>query len=106
MTTTLVLGILVGFTSLTMTTLAIPQAEVASADADQADNKGSELSIKAFDAINSSVQVTLDHSFFLIDVLPEMEEMDDEFVESQEALTAGSKVLKILFSRIISPNAP
>lgn len=106
MATTLMLGLLVGFTSLAMSTIALPQVEIAQSDDDQGEEKESDLSIKAFDAITSSVQVTLDHSFFLIDVLPEMEEFDEDFTESQEALSAGNKVLKILFRRIISPNAP
>lgn len=107
MTSTVVLGLLVGFASLAVPSLAFPTVEVAQAEADQAEDNGADrVSIKAFDAINPSVQVSLDHSFFLIDVLPQMEEVEDEFDDNQKAVTAGSKVLKILFSKIISPNAP
>ncbi|MEQ8472794.1 MAG: hypothetical protein RIC35_16500 [Marinoscillum sp.] len=106
MTSTVVLGLLVGFVSLAVPSINMSTAEVAQSEDDQSNDQRAELSIQAFDAINSIAQVSLDHSFFLIDILPEMEEVEDEFDVSQDATTAGSKVLKILFSRIISPNAP
>ncbi|WP_421873592.1 hypothetical protein [Marinoscillum sp.] len=100
------MGLLVGITSITVSSTPLPIAN-AQEQAEKGDeNEEADVALKAFDAITSSIQVSLEHSFTLIDVLPDVEEVKEEFSVIKEGLPASDKVLKILFRRIISPNAP
>lgn len=103
------LGLVVGFLSISLSVPFIPVAEegeTLQVDQSADDDQQSEVVLKAFDAITSSVQINLNQEFFLIDVLPELEELSEETGNAQESVLAGNKVLKVLFRRIISPNAP
>ena len=102
------MGLLVGVTSITVSTAPLPINAVAQEQSESTEDQQEEgdVVLKAFDAITSSVQVSLEHSFTLIDVLPDIEEIKEEFSEIQESLPASDKALKILFRLIISPNAP
>lgn len=71
------------------------------------DEQGHEETIKAFEAINSTAQISLNHEYLLLGVLPSFDVEEDEEVSSdQKSFSIGNKALKILFRRIISPNAP
>ena len=72
-------------------------AQEKSESAEEGQQKEAEVVLKAFDAITSSVQVSLQHSFTLIDVLPDMEEVKEEFSEIEEGLPTSNKAIKILF---------
>ncbi|WP_258099364.1 hypothetical protein [Marinoscillum pacificum] len=101
------MGLLVGITSITVSSSPLPIAIQQNADTEKSDeSKESDVSLKAFDAITSSVQVSLEQSFILIDVLPDLEEVKEEYSEVVENFPSPNKALKILFRRIISPNAP
>lgn len=100
------MGLLVGITSITVSSIPLPVASSQEQAENSDENEEADETLKAFDAITSSIQVSLEHSFTLIDVLPDMEEVKEGFSEIKEGLPASDKVLKILFRRIISPNAP
>lgn len=83
------------------------QSQSLQADQPAADDDSSETTvIKAFDAITSTIQIHLTQAFLLIEILPDQEVLVQEPGEDQESITAASKVFKVLFRRIISPNAP
>ncbi|RED93643.1 hypothetical protein C7460_12453 [Marinoscillum furvescens DSM 4134] len=63
-------------------------------------------SLKAMDAIPATAQVSLQHEYCLIDILPELEEPQAEPKPKNQFISKANKVFKILFCRIISPNAP
>lgn len=69
-------------------------------------DESGEAVLKAFDAIASSTQITLNHEFLLINVLPDLEEEDPTEEKGEEQVLIGSKIFRILFQRIIAPNAP
>ncbi len=101
------LGLLVGITSITVSSSPLPiLVEQDTKGAEQDDSKEAESLVKAFDAITTSVQVSLEQAFILIDVLPDLEEAHEEFAETDEKAATPNKVLEILFRRIISTNAP
>lgn len=107
---TLLFGVIVAFLSIsTSTTQLSPyvcdgdQQEQESPDDGQ--SKSQEV-VKAFEAIPVAAQTSLNHEFLLLDILPELEEADEEIISAETPEFAGSKVLRILFRRIISPNAP
>jgi len=105
------LGLSVGFLSITLTAPLLPQVTVDTVadqlNGDQSDDEQKpELSLKAFDAITSSVHISFNHDFLLIDILPDLDDQEEETTGHEQTVLPGSKVLKILFRRIISPNAP
>ncbi|WP_421891235.1 hypothetical protein [Marinoscillum sp.] len=104
------LGLIVGFLAITVTTPIAPQLNIE--ELAQVDNSSTEeeqqpeASLKAFDAIPATAHTSLTHEFLLIDILPSFESLEEDLATGEEAVCAASKVLKILFRRIISPNAP
>lgn len=62
--------------------------------------------VKSIDAITYSSQINVTQQSVLIEELPEDE--DEEIVEIEDnfVISNTSKALKILFRRIIAPNAP
>ncbi len=104
------LGLIVGFLAITVTTPITPQLnieELAQVDnAPTEEEQQPETVLRAFDAIPVTAHVSLTHEFLLIDILPSFESLEEDITAGEEAVCAGSKVLKILFRRIISPNAP
>lgn len=115
----LITGVLVGFLALT-TSSPVPaylcdQQEQSTdhSDAESGDEQDAEKEkdskevLKSFEAINSTAQISLVHDALLIETLPAFAVEDDEEVSAErQACVTGRKVLKILFQRIISPNAP
>lgn len=74
---------------------------------DEAPAEQESPSLKAMDAaIPATAQVSLQHEFCLIDILPELEEPQAEAEPKNQFISKANKVFKILFCRIISPNAP
>lgn len=103
---TLLIGLAVGF--LAISTSHYPKLSVlmdTEQAAEQSENDEGAV-LKAFDAIPSSAQFTLTHEFLLINILPDLSEEKDEESTCEDTAISGSKILKILFQRIISPNAP
>jgi len=83
-------------------------SEVEQVAVDNTEDSGNipELSIKSFDIFNSSTQVALNHQFVLV---RELEEESDEEISNDikhQMLTHCNRAFKVLFRRIISPNAP
>lgn len=104
------MGVVVGF--LALTTSATLSLELAYCDqheqnATNDDEKENKEVLKAFEAINSTAQISLHHEYLLIETLPSfVVEEDEEAPADQKMSCVSGKVLKILFRRIISPNAP
>ncbi len=73
---------------------------------DTNDESAPDQVIKAIDAINYSSQIHVSHHSILIEELPEVEEAIEAEIDQNVLVTSASKALKILFRRIISPNAP
>ena len=99
---------MVGVTSITVSSSPLPvvvQQEQSNTEDDDSQEE-EKVSLKSFDAITSSAQVNLEQSVVLIDILPDFEEVKEDFSEVSELFPAPDKVFKILFRRIISPNAP
>lgn len=102
------LGLIVGFLSLTITSPIVPIADAS--EYNQTDDKQSSdqeiTSITSFDAITSSLHLDLSKEIFFIETLPTFEPQKEEEIRTDQLVFSGDKVLKILFRRIISPNAP
>lgn len=72
----------------------------------QGDADSSELSIRRVEAITSSVDLNVDSQYFLIDIVPiPNREITYPYV-GDAALDGCLRFSRILFRRIISPNAP
>lgn len=103
-------GLMVGFLALTFSTPIVPQALVEQTqqldDQNSDDQQSADVSVKAFDAITSSVQINFNHDFHLINILPDLEDQEEVNGAEDRIVLPGSKVLQVLFRRIISPNAP
>lgn len=108
--TIVMLGLIVGFLAITVTAPFNPTphvAELAQADGQTTeDAQQPEVTLKALDAIPSTAHVSLVHEYLLIDILPDLADDEAPAKGKEVSVVAGSKVLKILFRRIISPNAP
>ncbi len=105
-----ILGLLVGFVSLTLTTPVVPQVQITASESgnnnDQQSDQQPELKVGAFDAITSSVHINFHQDFQLNYILPDLDDDSEETSSTDQVILPGSKALKILFRRIISPNAP
>ncbi len=106
----LLFGVIVAFLAISTSTAQLShylcdgdKQEQQSTDDEQSEDQ--EI-VKAFEAIPVTAQTSLNHEFLLLDILPELEEVDEEIISTETPEFAGSKVLRILFRRIISPNAP
>lgn len=102
------IGLVVGYLALT-TVAPTMKLELCDkkeqAEKDQQSDEQEE--IKSFEAVHSNAPFTLEHHYFLLEELPEFACEDNKAELSEQSISlAGSKVLKILFRRIISPNAP
>lgn len=100
------MGLLVGITSIAVNNAPLPVVHQDHSCDSNDEHQTNDVSLNAFDAITSSIQLNLEQSFILIDILPDLEEVQEEFSEIAKSLPSPNKVLKILFRRIISPNAP
>ncbi|MEO9474341.1 MAG: hypothetical protein ABJG41_02370 [Cyclobacteriaceae bacterium] len=102
-----IFGVLVGFCSMTVTdqwATEAPQNVEQAADDDAEPKEG--LTIKSLDAITYSSQISVNLQSILLEELPEAEAEEGDWVEDNFIVSNASKALKILFRRIISPNAP
>ena len=104
------LGLLVGFLSLTVSgayTFDCLDTTEVDTDGKESKQKSEETVISSFDAItSSSAEFSFNHESFLIEVLPELDDQEDAKSTSQSLILTFDKISKILFQRIISPNAP
>jgi hypothetical protein len=103
-----ILGLMVGFVALTLTTPLVPQVQIISSQSGDQDEQSDlpEMAVSAFDAITSTVHFNLDHGFHLDYILPDLEDDGVESGSTDQVTLPGTKALRILFRRIISPNAP
>ena len=96
-----------GFIALTMTTPIVPQNQIAASQtSNDQDDSQPEVVVSAFNAITTSAHINLNHDFQLNYILPDFSDGEEETTTTDHIIFPGSKVLQILFSRIISPNAP
>lgn len=106
----LVSGIFVAILVMSTTTVQISQylcdAQEVEHPTDDNNAAKDQESLKAFEAITTSAQITLEHEFSLIHILPELINEEKEYFSSENLTTIGGKASKILFRQIISPNAP
>ncbi len=102
---TLIVGILTGLYTMQLSISTdinlSDQVEVPSED-----ESSDEVVIKSIDAINYSSQINVDHEVFLIEEISESEESIESSHIKDQVVTKSLKVFRILFQRIISPNAP
>lgn len=104
------IGVVVGFLALTTSvplTIELTECDKQEQSTSKEEEKAPKEVLKAFEAINSTAQINLDHAHLLLETLPSfVDEKDEEVPSEQKSFLAGNKILQILFSRIISPNAP
>ncbi|MFT6867647.1 MAG: hypothetical protein ACJA08_002490 [Cyclobacteriaceae bacterium] len=105
---TLILGILTGFCALSVNNqLSYSFTAPSSTAEDTSENpESSSQVITAIDAISYSSQINVSLHSILLEELPESEDNIEEELEENVVTFSASKALKILFRRIISPNAP
>lgn len=100
-------GLLLAFVSLlTVAPVPSPATNAPVAQEQGTDREADADKLQAFEAITSPINFSLTQDFFLIEVLPELKESDQSLPDETQAAPTVSKVLKVLFRRIISPNAP
>ena len=100
-------GILIGFFAMNAevyisTTSPSDKTEEKSATEEGTSNEV----VKSFEAISSSSQISFSHEAIVVDELPEISEVEETETDGKRFFPPVSKALKILFRRIISPNAP
>ncbi len=82
-------------------------AKSQSSDQDDQKDKGeATLAAQSAIALPLSLEFQIDPELFLLNIIPENEAEDTPNTLFSDVLTTQQKVLKILFRRIISPNAP
>ncbi len=105
-----ILGLLVGFLSLSIGgSYTIETAHIASIDVSKTSEEQpeQEMVISNFDAITTSIgQFSFSHESILLEILPALDDQEETETVAQSTILYSDKVLKILFQRIISPNAP
>ena len=103
------LGLFIGVFVLTQSTFQVATTGDKHQQEQQKDSnqKGKEQQVKINEAVTSPTsQINLDFQSFLLEEVHFDEKNEDQ--KSSEGFLAGSsqKVLRVLFRRIISPNAP
>ena len=91
------------------TQTAATTVEVAYDEQEQADTKenSSEDQLTISEAVTSSgPQINLGFQSFLLEEMTQDEASEDEGALEKQIVSSTQKALKILFRRIISPNAP
>ena len=104
-----IFGVVVGYLALsTATDYRVDNQQEVTAENQAADeDSSSQESIQSLNvAIPSSAQVNLHFEYLLIDILPGLEVENEEVDTSNETNGTSQKILKVLFQRIIAPNAP
>ena len=79
---------------------------VASQPDNQEDQDETTLAAQSVIALPLSLEFQIDPELFLLNIIPENETEDTSNALFSDVLTTQQKVLKVLFRRIISPNAP
>ncbi|MFT6881977.1 MAG: hypothetical protein ACI83W_000337 [Marinoscillum sp.] len=106
----IILGLLVGFLSLSIGgSYTIETADIAITDVSKTSEEQpeQEMMISNFDAITTSIgQFSFSHESILLEILPALDDQEETETIAQSTILYSDKVLKILFQRIISPNAP
>jgi len=73
---------------------------------DQKDKDEATVATQSVIALPLSLEFQIDPELFLLNIIPENETKDTPNTLFSDLLTSQQKVLKVLFRRIISPNAP
>jgi len=73
---------------------------------DQKDKEETTVAAQSAIAVPFSLQFQIDPELFLLNIIPENEAGDIPNILFSDFLTSQQKVLRVLFRRIISPNAP
>lgn len=101
------LGLLIGLFVLTQTVVPSIQHEKTEQTEQSSEEENSYQELKLSDAIpSSSLQINLDFQSFLLEEVTMSDDNEDGRALSELALPSAQKALKVLFRRIISPNAP
>ncbi|MFT7029057.1 MAG: hypothetical protein ACJA2C_000437 [Marinoscillum sp.] len=99
-----------GFLSLSIGgSYTIETADIAITDVSKTSEEQpeQEMMISNFDAITTSIgQFSFSHESILLEILPALDDQEETETIAQSTILYSDKVLKILFQRIISPNAP
>ena len=104
-----IFGVMVGYLSLSTAVdyQVIDQQDITAEDQSSDEKSPTQESIQSLNvAIPSSAQVNIHFEYLLIDILPGLEVENEEIDTSNEKTGTSQKILKILFQRIIAPNAP
>lgn len=102
-------GVVLGIFVLTQASIVPESVYQKNQDAsEQSDSDKDEvLQISESPAVPSSnLQINLDYQSYLVTEVIHQEEEKDKVQEEKLLLPAAQKALKVLFRRIISPNAP
>ena len=81
------------------------KAILLQSDSDSEENQEQQLS-KTPAVTASSLQINLDYQSYLLNEVFFQDEDEEKTTAIEEILPSAQKALKILFRRIISPNAP
>jgi hypothetical protein len=100
-----VFGILLGLLVLTQSAIVPEQIEDKQEQSDSQDNEKQQLS-KAEAVPSTSLQINLDYQSYLLNEVFHQDLEDQSAPIVKLTLPSAQKALKILFRRIISPNAP
>ncbi|MEM7297201.1 MAG: hypothetical protein AAF391_02920 [Bacteroidota bacterium] len=101
------LGLFIGFVVLAQNTISVQSQQHDDAQEQSDEDESEEKQLVLSQAVPSStLQVNLDFQSFLLEEVTLDEEGEEQKASVLEWLPSAQKALKILFRRIISPNAP
>jgi len=102
------LGLLIGLFVLVQSSHTQQDIRIKVVDKEQSDDSGQESQqLSLTEAVPFSVpQINLDFQSFLLEEVPFEKEPKEEDTGLDQWAPAAQKALKVLFRRIISPNAP
>ena len=86
--------------------VTVSVADPATEQSEGTEDPTPETTLTVAQAVTSSVQLSLDSQYFLIDILPLPEAVVSYPLRDITRYQAGLKFSRILFRRIISPNGP
>ena len=103
----LVLGLVVGYLSMTSMDAMNQIRQDQTVQTETGDQDATEDQVlTALDVISAPSQIHLEHHFALIDVIEDWYDDEEEELRSDQQDFKVWKVLRVLFRKIISPNAP
>ena len=101
------LGLFIGFVVLAQNTISVQNQQNNDAQEQSEGDQSEEKQLVLSEAVpSSSLQINLDFQSFLLEEVTLDEEGEEQKASVKEWLPSAQKALKILFQRIISPNAP